>query len=141
MRTRRLGTLARRFLVFVLVVLQGVSTSYAYTDQEIRQAFRAFDANSDGRISREEFELRKVTVLFRRDIGDVQRPDRAIQIRFEDMKISRAYFDELDQNGDGVLTGAEIIGAPSMQFEAIDTNHDGFIEYEELAAFMHRIER
>jgi hypothetical protein len=40
-----------------------------------------------------------------------------------------------------VLTGAEIIGAPSMQFEAIDTNHDGSIEYEELAAFMHRIER
>lgn len=145
-RAKWLPALARTLLkapalALVLLVFQGVTASHAFTEQEIREAFRLFDSNSDGRISREEFELNKVSVLFRRNLGDVQRPDRPIQLRYEDLKISRTLFDELDQNGDGILTGAEIIGSPALQFEALDTNHDGFVEYSELADFMHRIGR
>jgi Ca2+-binding EF-hand superfamily protein len=128
-------------LALVFFTTFGIAIGHAFTEEEIRQTFRLFDTNGDGRISPEEFDFNEVSVLFRSDIGNVNDPDRPLRLRYEDTKFSRAYFNELDQNGDGVLTGEEIIGAPSLQFGALDTNGDGFIEYDELAAFMHRVGR
>lgn len=128
-------------LALAIVTASGIATGHAFTEEEIRQTFRLFDTNSDGRISPEEFEFNEVSVLFRSDIGNVNDPDRPLRLRYEDTKFSRAYFNELDQNGDGILTGEEIIAASSLQFGALDTNGDGFIEYDELAAFMHRVGR
>src|SRR5438876_9860964 len=46
---------------------------------------------------------------------------------------ARTYFAAYDLDGDGHITREEWAGAASV-FEALDTNHDGIISVEELAA-------
>ena len=99
-----------------------------------RESFRRADHNRDGVISRSEF-------LSEEPDQDDDRRDRFVDLDVNrDNRVSRdewhgtrANFDMLDDNRDGVLTRAEVSGAepPPDLFTSVDVNRNGTIAREE----------
>jgi Ca2+-binding EF-hand superfamily protein len=102
---------------------------------DIEQVFRMADTNGDGRISRTEFEMKKVEIIFRRA------QEHKTSLKFEETLISRAAFDAMDLDKDGVMTSGEVIASPIFNFETFDTNSDGYIDFNEFATQLRRMER
>jgi Ca2+-binding EF-hand superfamily protein len=99
-----------------------------------RESFRRADHNRDGVISRSEF--------LNEDVGqDDDREDRFSnldvnrdnRISLDEWHGTRAAFDRLDDNRDGVLTRAEVSGseAPPALFASLDVNRNGTISRDE----------
>ncbi|GAA3763506.1 hypothetical protein GCM10022270_23340 [Terriglobus aquaticus] len=76
-------------------------------------ALKTLDTNADGTLQASEIRVRQQTPA-----------ERAAHI-----------LDEWDTNKDGVLTKAECPDRIQAQFDAIDTNHDGKLNSEELTTF------
>lgn len=76
-------------------------------------ALKTLDTNADGTLQPNEIRIRQQTPA-----------ERAAHV-----------LDEWDTNKDGVLTRAESPDRLQAQFEAIDTNHDGKLNLEELTTF------
>ena len=94
-----------------------------------------FDTNKDGRISRVEYDLNKVAVLYR------GRPKRDRGVAFAETRLKREVFDQIDADHNGSLSGVEMVTSPIAKFENIDTNGDGYIDLTELRAFLTTIWR
>ena len=96
----------------------------------------AFDENQDGRVSNREVPI-AVAVTF--GVSDVGYGSTVIRGRTPEKQKSTPrenapdWFTRMDRNGDGDLTLREFLGSES-DFQALDTNHDGFIEANEAAA-------
>lgn len=123
------------FWLIALVLACASALPCAAQSDRAHELFRQFDADSDGRISRREFDLRKVEIIFSRSTSE------GAQIKFEDTRLSRATFDAIDTNGDGVITASEVTAAPFFAFDNFDTSGDGYIDLEEFTALMRKIER
>ena len=139
--TWRLYLLAFCFVAPML--LAPPASAQALDAQEAARRFTAFDTNGDGRISKEEWELNKVVVIFdpreRAAAASGAPPgtiDRQIAITRAASRLSPQAFATLDTNGDGVLSGSEIIASDMMQFESIDRNGDGYIDRAEFNALI-----
>ena len=128
--------LAAPFLLAAPASAQGLSID------EIGRRFAAFDTNGDGKISKEEYELNKVVAIFdprERSVSASGSPgttDREIAITRQSSRLSPQVFATLDTNGDGTLSGGEIISSDLMQFESIDRNGDGFVDRAEFNALI-----
>jgi len=123
-----------------VTLLATPAAAQLFSRKEIERRFRLFDTDGDGLINPTEYELNKVYVLFeqrgRTASGAI---DRQILITLQNSRLSQAAFNELDINGDGVLTAGEIISSKMMQFESIDLNGDGFIDRDEFEALVRRL--
>ena len=102
------------------------------TRMTLKEVFDILDANHDGVVTRQEFQVKKVEVfyLFLKEVGLDQHLDPG------DIKITPEAFAEADLNGDGKLSGAEFVEAPFSQFDAIDGNGDTEITFEEFRTFV-----
>ena len=139
--------LAPPFLFVSPAMAQGL------TAEEAARRFAIFDVNGDGRISKDEYELNKVVAIFgsreheraAAASGAPGRPagaiDRQIAITRQTSRVKPEIFVTLDSNGDGVLTGAEIIASDLLRFENIDRNGDGFIDRAEFSALIDHLFR
>ncbi len=129
-------SISRRLLSLLAAAVAVVAAaSGAAQSNRTDELFRRFDVDGDGRISHEEFMVKKVEIVFASSSG------RGASLRFADTQISRAAFDEIDLDRDGVLTAGEVSAAALFDFESWDTNRNNFIEREEFAAQMRRIAR
>jgi len=100
-----------------------------------REVFRMFDTNGYGKISRVEWELNNVNVIFRKTVH------REAAIRREDTRLSQSAFNELDRKHDGILDVHDIATAPPFQFGWWDKNRDGVIDWDEFSAGVDELER
>ena len=107
--------------------------------REMRTAERQiaeFDENQDGRVANSEVPI-SVSVTF--GVGDASYalPRSASSTSGKQQttasRVAPAWFTRMDRNGDGDLTLREFLGTET-DFDALDTNDDGFIEAEEAAA-------
>jgi Ca2+-binding EF-hand superfamily protein len=139
-----------RLLLAAIALLFVATPAAAQTlgAQEIARRFAAFDADNDGRISKAEFELNKVVAIF----DPRERPttaasgasgtvDREIGITRETSRLNPQAFAALDGNGDGKLSGGEVIASELMQFKGIDRNGDAFIDRAEFDALIGQLFR
>jgi Ca2+-binding EF-hand superfamily protein len=131
-----------------LLFVSTPATAQAPGAQEIARRFAAFDTNNDGRISKEEFELNKVVAIFdprerstAAASGAPRTVDREIGITRDASRLNPQVFAALDANGDGTLSGGEVIASELMQFDRIDRNGDGFIDRAEFDALIGRLFR
>ena len=85
-----------------------------------RSMFQKMDANRDGKVTASEMEAAHRAIA-----GSDAAPD----------SLSAAdKIKAVDQDGDGVLTAAEHTSASRAMFDRMDANHDGMLTPEEMAA-------
>lgn len=129
--------MAKIGLAGILIVLGAMvaapPTEAADRKDAAREAFDGLDSNGDGVISREEFEVNKVNVIFRRSAA------RGASLKFEDTRISRATFEAVDIDGDGVITPSDVRQSQLFYFEPYDKNQDNQIEFAEFRDLLARI--
>jgi Ca2+-binding EF-hand superfamily protein len=134
--------------VALFFVSTPVTAQTTLSAQEISRRFAAFDTDKDGRISKEEFELNKVVAIFDRPeqmrsaaSGSSGPIDRDIGITRDVARLNPQAFATMDANGDGTLSGGEVIASDLMQFESLDRNGDGFIDRAEFDGMIGRLFR
>ncbi len=95
-----------------------------------RTLFNLIDTDGDGRITRSEFDLKRMDAFFIRDANGDGKLSRA-----EFPGISDALFAKTDTDGDGFISGIEFNQADWLAFDAIDINGDGVIDFDEFVRF------
>jgi Ca2+-binding EF-hand superfamily protein len=127
--------LARRSVwgaaTMLLAALAAPVPASAYTDEEIIEIFQGLDAAHDGKVTRNEFNVNKVMMIYRNV------PTGTTDLTFEQTMVSREFFDAADANHDGKLSPTEIMDA--LPFEAIDLDHKGYFDLDDLRRFLNRI--
>ena len=99
-----------------------------------KQSFAIADEDGDGRVTRAEYQLRKIAVF---DKMDVDR-DKTLS-RNEIPVLKQSAFDDADSNGDGKLSGFEFIQADFAKFDLFDEDRNGVITFDELLSFRKRM--
>jgi Ca2+-binding EF-hand superfamily protein len=133
-----LGFLVRAMLLVVAAVLAlgGRATVPEAAEENSRRAvFQMLDTNGDGLVDRNEFEMNKVAVIFRKTVH------REPILRIEETRLSPRMFNELDLNHTGTLDVHDVANAPMFQFTWWDRDQDGVIGWAEFNAGMDELER
>lgn len=107
--------------------------AFAVSDAEIREDFKILDTAADGKVTRDEFNFNKVAALFYRN-RDPSKP-----MTFEQMNVTRAFFDAADTDHKGYLDAVKFFDA--VRFERIDHGHKNHITFDDLERFLKEIRR
>ena len=109
-------------------------SAMAFTDAEISEVFKVLDMNGDGKVDRTEFDVNKISIIYRNI-----KTDPIKGVAFEQTQISRAFFDSLDKDHNGLLRPIELNDA--LTFERIAGEGRPTFELADLSRFMKSIGR
>jgi Ca2+-binding EF-hand superfamily protein len=106
--------------------------------------FDSADTNGDGVITREEFHAareRAFTRLDRNGDGYIDKDDAPSRPGARHAAKDRLaqLIAQLDKDGDGRISQAEFVDGPTPLFDRADTDHNGELSREEVAAIKDRI--
>jgi Ca2+-binding EF-hand superfamily protein len=104
---------------------------------QVEELFGFLDANGDGMIDAQEFQLRKTEIFFR-SISDL---DAVTTLGPEDTNLAPEAFAEADLDGDGRLSGAEFVQARFARFELYDADSNQAITFAEFEGFVRQFLR
>jgi hypothetical protein len=107
---------------------------------DFAQMLEKADADGDGNINKAEFTDARAKMFARLDRNgdgyltkdDV--PRFAARRNANGGRLQQAEL-MLDKDGDGRISRDEFVNSPSLLFDRADTNHDGVVDKNELAAF------
>ncbi len=99
-------------------------TSPLYAADRDAAFFKEMDTNGDGVIDRDEYTLRKGTILYTIDAN------HNLKIERKETKLSVSQFKQY-AGADGVIDGGEFFDLPGARFTAFDKNGDNVITREE----------
>jgi hypothetical protein len=139
----------RRILVIGLIALSTSGCGMvarnalaAATKRDPGEMLANADTNGDGRITRAEFTAARAKLFAKLDRNgdgylDKQDVPQGLLARRNGESGDRLQqaIVMLDKNGDGRISHDEFVNGPSLLFDRADTNHDGVIDAQELAAF------
>lgn len=116
----------------------GAATAQDADRPERPRGVFAMDANSDGTLTRQEFDAGRAANFARLDAdnnGQVTREEMRAQ-RGEHRRRGRgghhrASFERADANNDGAITREEFLARPNATFARLDANSDGVISESE----------
>jgi len=93
--------------------------------------FEELDANSDGKITREEMRAHEIERWRKADANKDGRvtPEEIAQLHKER---AAEHYARMDRNGDGVLSRDEVPGRLGQRFEELDENRDGVLSQTEI---------
>jgi Ca2+-binding EF-hand superfamily protein/mono/diheme cytochrome c family protein/peroxiredoxin len=129
----------------LLLLLLAAPVAAQLPPSAVEEKFRSFDTNGDGAIAGEE--MKAAEYLPRLDLDKngsltLEEAVKALRGRSEEVVRNRAgngLFQQLDKNGDGVLTAEEL---PKRQwFSALDRDGNGKVNFEEAEAAVTRLRR
>ena len=106
--------------------------------------FDSADTDGDGVITREEFHAareRAFTRFDRNDDGYIDEDDAPSRLGARHAAKDRLaqLVAQLDKDGDGRISRAEFVDGPTPLFDRADTDHNGELSREEVAAMKDRI--
>lgn len=129
MKTRSTGptALAAGAALGAAVLLGPAFAQQAMSQDEIRTAFAAADANGDGYLNVDEFVANNVYLFQQTDTNR----DRYL-IPAEVPQVSPGRFRNADRDGDGRLSLGEAVAGKMIQFFDLDTSHDGTLSLDEV---------
>jgi len=122
------------FAAVVLTMASAQFPALAFTDAEVEEVFKTFDEDHDGKVTRTEFNVNKVQIIYR-DI----KTDPIRGVTFEQTRVSRQYFDSLDDDHDGKLSPTEILDG--LRFENVRSGTSEYFTLDDLRRFMTKIGR
>jgi EF hand len=130
-------------LFFIAVALAGMpGAAQAFKDEDVARAYERLDRDGDGRVDQSEYEVNKVFAFFRPRGGEPSGTNEGpMRVTYQESPLTQQAFDQLDRNGDGVLSGEEVIASEMFRFDRLDRNGDGVLDRAELATFMTSIGR
>jgi len=109
-------------------------SAMAFTDAEIQEVFKTFDSNGDGKVDRTEFDVNKISIIYRNI-----KTDPIKGVAFEQTQISRELFDSLDKDHNGLLRPIEI--NDGLTFERLAGEGRSTFELSDLSRFMKSVGR
>lgn len=127
---RILRPLAAAWVTMLLLMPAG----HAYSDREAAEIFRLLDSDRDGKVTRDEYEVNKVQILYR---GITSNPIEGA--KFSETRVTRQFFDSADSNRDGSLAPHEAIDA--LTFSSVAGESQDFFEIDALRKFLRSISR
>jgi Ca2+-binding EF-hand superfamily protein len=110
-----------------LALAIGVGGDLGAAEADLVAAFESLDETGDGMVTREEFQRQKTQIFFA--ALDAAGADQTL--RPEDVRLTPEAFAAADIDGDGLLSGAEFVQAPFLQFDTLDLDGDQQISLEE----------
>jgi Ca2+-binding EF-hand superfamily protein len=133
---RRYGAVGRVLLLIAGVcamMLLLMQAGQAYSDRETVEIFKLLDENGDGQVTRDEYEISKVEILYRRVSSNP-----IDGVTYSQTKVTRRFFDSADTDHDGKLSPHEAIDA--LAFSSVAGSKDYF-DIEDLRRFLRSISR
>lgn len=103
------------------------------------QIFDTADANSDGKITRDEFRAARAKTFTRLDrnsdgfVDEKDKPRRLREGKADDERMAELR-SEFDADGDGRISQAEFSNGPMLGFDRADADKDGELNAQEIAA-------
>jgi Ca2+-binding EF-hand superfamily protein len=116
-----------------LGLIAAITPAMAADNGAIREIFAELNRDGDKAITREEFEFKKVEVIFRRSA------ERGAVLRYEDTCISREAFDAIDRDKSGKITASDIRESPLFRFDSYDPNRDNRIDFREFEGLLSKL--